>query len=99
MPITDDVRELCDLSKLEIPNELMIETSKKIREVLVLFDKLDEFDKADYKIDTDDDIKIEKSIDSLRGDQAISTNTGKQNLESNIKFSNSKNGYIMGPRI
>ena len=99
MPTTDDLRELCDLSKLEIPNELMIETGKKISEVLLLFDKLDEFDKADYKIDTNNDIKIEKPIDTLRDDQAFNTNAVKRNLETKMKFSNSKNGYILGPRI
>jgi aspartyl/glutamyl-tRNA(Asn/Gln) amidotransferase C subunit len=99
MPISDDLRELCDLSKLEIPNELMIETGKKISEVLLLFDKLDEFDKANYKIDTNNDIKIEKPIDALRDDQAFNTNAVKRNLETKMKFSNSKNGYILGPRI
>jgi aspartyl/glutamyl-tRNA(Asn/Gln) amidotransferase C subunit len=99
MPITDDLRELCDLSKLEIPNELMIETGKKISEVLLLFDKLDKFDKADYKIDTNNDIIIEKPIDELRDDQAFNTNAVKRNLETKMKFSNSKNGYILGPRI
>ena len=99
MPITDDLRELCDLSKLEIPNELMIETGKKISEVLLLFDKLDKFDKADYKIDTNNDIIIEKPIDELRDDQSFNTNAVKRNLETKMKFSNSKNGYILGPRI
>jgi Asp-tRNA(Asn)/Glu-tRNA(Gln) amidotransferase C subunit len=77
----------------------MIETGKKISEVLLLFDKLDKFDKADYKIDTNNDIIIEKPIDELRDDQAFNTNAVKRNLETKMKFSNSKNGYILGPRI
>lgn len=99
MSTADDLEKLCDLSKLEIPGELMIETSIKIREVLKLFDILDEFDKKDQQTISDIDIKIEKPINSLRDDQLSEVNTVKGDLQTKIKFSNSKNGYILGPRI
>lgn len=99
MSTEDDLRQLCNLSKLEIPDELMKETSKKLREVLGLFDKLDEFDKTDFKPEIYGDMKIEKSIDTLRDDQTFRTNTGKGDNDNKIKVSKAKDGYILGPRI
>lgn len=99
MSTEDDFKQLCNLSKLEIPDELMKETSKKIHEVLMLFDKLDQFDKSEFELKTNDGIKIEKSIDSLRDDQTFETNPSKSNHDMKIKFSKSKSGYILGPRI
>lgn len=99
MSTEDDLRQLCNLSKLEIPDELMKETSKKILEVLGLFDKLDEFDKTDFKREIYGDMKIEKSIDTLRDDQTFRTNTGKGDNDNKIKVSKAKGGYILGPRI
>jgi len=99
MSTEDDLKQLCNLSKLEIPSELMKETSKKIHEVLMLFDKLDEFDKTEFEREIYDDIKIEKSIDSLRDDQIFETNPIKSDNDIKVKFSKAKSGYIIGPRI
>lgn len=99
MSAVDDVKRLCELSKLEIPNEMMIETTRKIREVLTLFDKLDEFDKGDNEIKIGEDIKIEKAIDSLRDDQPLTKKSVNSDNDVKIKLLNSKNGYVLGPRI
>jgi aspartyl/glutamyl-tRNA(Asn/Gln) amidotransferase C subunit len=99
MSTADDVKKLCELSKLEIPNEMMKETTTKIREVLTLFDKLDEFDKGDNEIKIGEDIKIEKTVDSLRDDHPLTTNSVNSHNYIKIKPLNSKNGYVLGPRI
>jgi aspartyl/glutamyl-tRNA(Asn/Gln) amidotransferase C subunit len=99
MSNVDDIKKLCDLSKLEIHSEMMTETTSKIREVLTLFDKLDEFDTSDNKRDIGSDIKIEKSIDSLRDDQIPNINSVDSNSNIKIKPLNAKNGYVLGPRI
>lgn len=99
MSAVDDVKRLCELSKLEIPNEMMMETTRKIREVLTLFDKLDEFDKGDNEIEIGEYIKIEKTIDSLRDDQPLTKNSVNSDDDVKIKLLNSKNGYVLGPRI
>jgi len=99
MPTVDDVKKLCELSKLEIPSEMMKETTKKIFEVLTLFDKLDEFDKGDNEIKIGEDIKIEKTVDSLRDDQPLTTNSVNSDNYIKIKPLNEKNGYVLGPRI
>lgn len=99
MSAVDDVKRLCELSKLEIPNEMMMETTRKIREVLTLFDKLDEFDKGDNEIKIGEDIKIEKAIDSLRDDQPPTKKSVNSDNDVKIKLLNIKNGYVLGPRI
>lgn len=99
MSAVDDVKRLCELSKLEIPNEMMMETTRKIRDVLTLFDKLDEFDKGDNEIKIGEDIKIEKAIDSLRDDQPLTKKSVNSDNDVKIKLLNSKNGYVLGPRI
>jgi aspartyl/glutamyl-tRNA(Asn/Gln) amidotransferase C subunit len=99
MSNVDDIKKLCDLSKLEIPSEMMMETTSKIREVLTLFDKLDEFDTSDNKGDIGGDIKIEKSINSLRDDQIPNRNSVDSNSNIKIKPLNTKDGYVLGPRI
>ena len=38
-----DIKKLCDLTKLEIPEQNITEISRKVEEVLLMFDKLDEF--------------------------------------------------------
>ena len=99
MSTVDDVKKLCELSKLELPNEMMMETARKIREVLTLFDKLDEFDRGDYEIKIGEDIKIEKTFNSLRDDQPLATNNVNSDDYRKIKPLNTKNGYVLGPRI
>lgn len=94
-----DIKKLCELSKLEIPDEMILETSMKVREVMALFDKLDELDiqKSTSK-DSYSRLRIEKSIESLRDDiprQSIPT----ADFLSKFKFLNTKNGFALGPRI
>ena len=78
---------------------MMMETTSKIREVLTLFDKLDEFESGDNEFKICDDIKIEKPLDALRDDQSHTGNTVESESNVKIKFMNTKNGYVLGPRI
>lgn len=94
-----DVKKLCELSKLEIPDEMILETSRKVREVMSLFDKLDELDISNStSMDSYGGLRVEKSLESLREDtprESISDS------ESTAKFNllNTKNGFVLGPRI
>ena len=94
-----DVKKLCELSKLEIPDEMILETSKKVGEVMSLFDKLDELDiKDSTSQDSYGKLRVEKSLESLRDD------TPRQNISitdslSKFKLLNTKNGFALGPRI
>lgn len=100
MSNVDDIKKLCELSKLEIPNEMMIETAEKIREVLTLFGKLDEFDTTgDNKLKMGGDMKIEKPLGSLRDDKPQTGKFEESSVKIKIKPLNTKNGYILGPRI
>lgn len=94
-----DVKKLCELSKLEIPDEMILETSRKVREVMSLFDKLDELDISNStSMDSYGGLRVEKSLESLREDtprESISDS------DSTAKFNllNTKNGFVLGPRI
>jgi Asp-tRNA(Asn)/Glu-tRNA(Gln) amidotransferase C subunit len=99
MSTEDDVKKLCDLSKLEIPDEMIMETAKKVKDVLGLFSKLDEFTNSDFDLNTVNDLRIEKSIDSLRADTLFSVHVDNKDNKFDFKPLNSKNGFIIGPRI
>ena len=99
MSIEEDIKKLCDLSKLEIPDEMIMEAAKKVGDVLALFSKLDEFKKNDYDIKIEDDLRVEKSFSSLRADQSPDINTDKNGDIFEFQPLNIKNGFIVGPRI
>lgn len=99
MPSEIDVKKLCELSKLEIPDEMILETSKKVREVMSLFEKLDElYINESTSQDSYSRLRIEKSLESLRDDtprQSVPTTDSR----SKFKLLNTKNGFALGPRI
>lgn len=99
MSIEEDVKKLCDLSKLEIPDEMIMEATKKVGDVLALFSKLDEFKKSDYDIRIENDLRVEKSYSSLRADQSPDINTDNNGDRFEFQPLNIKNGFIVGPRI
>jgi Asp-tRNA(Asn)/Glu-tRNA(Gln) amidotransferase C subunit len=94
-----EVKKLCELSKLEIPDEMILETSNKIREVMSLFHKLDELDISSAD-DTDSygGLRIEKSLDSLRGDVPRGSFSVTDSV-AKLKLLNTRNGFVLGPRI
>jgi Asp-tRNA(Asn)/Glu-tRNA(Gln) amidotransferase C subunit len=98
-----EVKKLCELSKLEIPDEMILETSHKVGEVMSLFDKLDELDiSSSSSMDSYGKLRIEKSLESLRDDiPRRNTSTTDSTTDSLTKFKllNTKNGYVLGPRI
>lgn len=94
-----EVKKLCDLSKLEIQEDMIIETSNKIHDVMLLFNKLDELDiRNSGNVDRYDSLRIEKSINCLRDDTPRETSSGSDSREK-FKFLNTKNGFVLGPRI
>lgn len=99
MSIEEDVKKLCDLSKLEIPDEMIVEAAKKVGDVLALFSKLDEFKKSDYDIRIENDMRVEKSYSSLRADQPPDMNTDNNGDRFEFQPLNIKDGFILGPRI
>ena len=53
-----DIKKLCDLTKLEIPEQDMTQISRKVEEVLLMFDKLDEFATEDSEVPIIDHLEI-----------------------------------------
>ena len=94
-----DIKKLCELAKLEIPEQNMIEISRKVEEVLLMFDKLDDFATGDSEASSIDDLKLEMAFENLRDDKSkldLSSSDGPQTI---FKLKNTKDGFILGPRI
>ena len=95
-----DVKKLCELSKLEIPDAMIQETSNKVREVLDLFNKLDEFDISEIHTSSDNDqLRLEKPINTMRDDIPRTIIPDSRPSETMVKFHSTKNGFVLGPRI
>jgi len=94
-----DIKKLCELAKLEIPEQNMTEISRKVEEVLLMFDKLDDFTTGDSEASSIDDLKLEIAFENLRDDKSkidLSSSDGPQTI---FKLKNTKDGFILGPRI
>ena len=94
-----DIKKLCELAKLEIPEQNMIEISRKVEEVLLMFDKLDDFTTGASEASSIDDLKLEMAFENLRDDKSkldLSSSDGPQTI---FKLKNTKDGFILGPRI
>ncbi len=96
MSLDKDIKKLCDLSRLEIPDSDIEVTNNKIKEIILFFDKIDECifegqgDSKEYD-------KLEKTLDELRDDIPNSDTNKRKNLK--FRFMHEKNGFIIGPRI
>jgi aspartyl/glutamyl-tRNA(Asn/Gln) amidotransferase C subunit len=94
-----DVKKLCELTKLEIPEQNIPDISRKVEEVLLMFDKLDEFNTEGSDFPNIEDLKFEITFEDLRADEP------RQNLELSVepqikfRLKNLKDGFILGPRI
>lgn len=100
MSLEIDVRKLCELSKLEIPDAMIQETSEKVRDVLSLFNKLDEFDISEIHSSSDDDpLRLEKHINTMRDDIPRTIISDSRLSETMVKLHSTKNGFVLGPRI
>ena len=94
-----DIKKLCDLTKLEIPEQNITEISRKVVEVLLMFDKLDEFTTEGSKGPSIEDLKFEMAFENLRDDEPRPTLESSKRSEPKIKLKNIKDGFILGPRI
>lgn len=93
-----DFKKLCELSKLDIHEEMIKETSIKVRDVMTLFDKLDELEISNIdNTEVNENLRQEKSLDSIRDD--IPRDKSRFDPTSKICFLNTKNGFVLGPRI
>ena len=64
-----DIKKLCNLTKLEIPEQNITQISRKVEEVLLMFDKLDEFTTEGSEGLIIDDLKFEMAFENLRDDK------------------------------
>jgi aspartyl/glutamyl-tRNA(Asn/Gln) amidotransferase C subunit len=94
-----DIKKLCDLTKLEIPEQNIAEISRKVGEVLLMFDKLDEFTTDGSKGPSIEDLKFEMAFENLRDDEPRPTLESSKRSQPKIKLKNIKDGFILGPRI
>jgi aspartyl/glutamyl-tRNA(Asn/Gln) amidotransferase C subunit len=94
-----DIKKLCDLTKLEIPEQNITEISRKVGEVLLMFDKLDEFTTEGSKGPSIEDLKFEMAFENLRDDEPRPTLESSKRSQPKIKLKNIKDGFILGPRI
>ncbi|MDN5844895.1 MAG: hypothetical protein L0H53_01305 [Candidatus Nitrosocosmicus sp.] len=94
-----DIKKLCDLTKLEIPEQNMTEISRKMEEVLLMFDKLDEFTSEGSEVKILEDLKFELAFENLREDKPGPTLESSEGLQAKFKLKNLKDGFILGPRI
>lgn len=94
-----DVRKLCNLAKLEIPEQDMAAISKKLKEVLIMFDKLDEFTTEGLEDNGIEDLKSERVFENLRDDKPRPLLGPSETAQSKIKLKNIKDDFVLGPRI
>ena len=94
-----DVKKLCNLTKLEIPEQNMAEISRKVEEVILMFDKLDEFTTEDSEFLSINNLKIEMAFENLREDKPRPALESSKGPQTKFKLKNIKDGFILGPRI
>ena len=94
-----DIKKLCDLTKLEIPEQDIPQISRKVEEVLLMFDKLDEFTTEDSEVPIIDDLKFEMDFENLRDDKPRPFLESSEGGQPKFKLKNIKDGFILGPRI
>ncbi|MBA3749934.1 MAG: aspartyl/glutamyl-tRNA amidotransferase subunit C [Nitrosopumilus sp.] len=97
-----DIKKLCILSKLEIEESEFPKTSEKIKEVILFFNKLDEFELDEDEVIPENYVKLEKKIDDLRDDIPninLKSNDSDNKKDISFNFHNKKNGFVIGPRI
>jgi aspartyl/glutamyl-tRNA(Asn/Gln) amidotransferase C subunit len=94
-----DIEKLCDLTKLEIPEQNMTEISRKVEEVLLMFDKLDELASEGSEVKNFEDLKLELAFENLREDKPRPPLDSSEGRQSQFKLKNVKDGFILGPRI
>jgi aspartyl/glutamyl-tRNA(Asn/Gln) amidotransferase C subunit len=94
-----DIKKLCDLAKLEIPEQNMTQISRKVEEVLLMFDKLDEFTTEGSEVPIIDDLKFEMAFENLRDDNPRPALESSEGPQPKFKLKNIKDGFIVGPRI
>jgi aspartyl/glutamyl-tRNA(Asn/Gln) amidotransferase C subunit len=99
-----DIKKLCTLSRLEIDESEIQKTSDNIKEIILFFNKLDEFKSTGVQEIPYNYMKTEKKIDDLRDDiTTLNLNDadggGVERETTTFSFLNRKNGYVVGPRI
>ena len=94
-----DIEKVCELAKLEIPEHNMTEISKKVEEVLLMFDKLDEFTTGGSEASSIDDLKLEMAFENLRDDVSGLDLESSEDRQPKFKLKNIRDGFILGPRI
>src|ERR671920_462054 len=96
-----DIKKLCALSRIEIDDSKIQQTTEKIKEIISFFNKLDELElkeegdgnnnsttSSDKESRNDNSIKFEKEFDDLRNDEHIDKLTIFKNNNSNDKNKN-----------
>ena len=94
-----DIRKLCNLTKLDIPEQDMAAISEKLKEVLLMFDKLDEFTTEGSEDNGIEDLKLERAFENLRNDEPRPPLRSSETLPTKIRLKNNKDGFVLGPRI
>ncbi len=94
-----DIKKLSDLTKLEIPEQDITQISRKVEEVLLMFDKLDEFTTEDSEVPIINDLKFEMAFENLRDDKPKPSLESLEGRQPKFKLKNIKDGFILGPRI
>src|SRR6476661_669140 len=92
-----DIKKLCSLSRIEIDESKIQQTTEKIKEIISFFNKLDEFE-LNEKGDNDTYGNLPQSIPTT------STSDNEEKIDNytslfSFRFHNNKNGYVIGPRI
>ena len=94
-----DIKKLCNLTKVEIPEQDMAAISAKLKEVLLMFDKLDEFTTEGDGDNGIEDLKLERAFENLRNDEPRPSQRSSEIAQSKIKLKNIKDDFVLGPRI
>ena len=94
-----DIRKLCSLTKLDIPEQDMAAISEKLKEVLLMFDKLDEFTTEGSEDNGIEDLKLERAFENLRNDEPRPPLRSSETSPTKIRLKNNKDGFVLGPRI
>ena len=94
-----DIRKLCNLTKVEIPEQDMAVISEKLKEVLLMFDKLDEFTTEGSEDNGIEDLKLERAFENLRNDEPKPPLRSSETAQPMIKLKNIKDDFVLGPRI
>lgn len=94
-----DIRKLCNLTKVEIPEQDMAAISEKLKEVLLMFDKLDEFTSEGSEDNGIEDLKLERDFENLRNDEPKPPLRSSETAQPKIKLKNIKDDFVLGPRI